>query len=408
MSRFITPFLDFFQKATDAPMAYGEAAALMAVSTIALGRRWVNIGEGIQANLFMMIVGDSSVSRKSTSVNYAKKMVNFVEPRRVAPNDYTMEALMKWMGDPLEGEPKGSKLKQNNVSIFSDEFGTDLSRMTAYGPTMQADFCRLYDGEDITKIRITSSPLVVIRPRVSMLAGAAYQMLQQHLTAKDWTNGFLMRFLYVGPQYIRQKFSRQPSRPQLEWDIAQNGLNDILTELNQPVQFGQPALPGLPHTTRTWFGLDLSPQAQWMFDNLNNYFDSIRTTLSFIAQTYIERFKVSLQKVALLYQIDEDSTRAISAQSMQKAIDFCGNICWPSFQVAHEKTTSGEFAALAEIIMNVITAAGGSVQIRDLARQFPNNRQVVKVIDHMTCGDLAKRKKVVVGNSVVETLELTA
>jgi hypothetical protein len=272
---------------------------------------------------------------------------------------------------------------------------------------MQADFCRLYDGEDITKIRVASTPLTVLKPRVSMLAGAAYQMLQQHLTAKDWTNGFLMRFLYVGPQYIRQKFSQQPQRPQLEWDIAQNALTAILNELQQPHPFGQPAMQGLPQPMHTWFGLDLDSSARQLFDAVTRYFDSIRTNLSFIAQTYIERFKVNIQKTALLYQIDDDSTQPISGHAMQRAIDFCGGICWPSFQVAHEKTTSGEFSALAETIMGVVVAAGGAVPIRDLARQFPNNRQVMKVIDHMTCGDLARRKKVVSGHTVIETLELT-
>ncbi len=411
MSRFITPFLDFFQRATDAPMAYGEAAALMCLSTISLGRRWADVGEGVQANLYLMIVGDSSVARKSTSVNYAKKMLHFVEPGRIAPNDYTMEGLMRWMGEPLEGEPKSSKKKQNNIGIFSDEFGADLSRMTAYGPTMQADFCRLYDGENITKVRVASAPLIVERPRVSLLAGAAYQMLAQHLTAKDWTNGFLMRFLYVAPAQMRPKFSSQPSRPQLEWDIAQAGLSTILTEMEQPYAFGPSPLPGLAPPTRTWFGLRVTAAAQIRLDSLTSYFDSIAPGLTFIMQTYVERFKISVLKVALLFQIDEDSTVPISDVAMQRAIAFCGQTCWPSFKTANEKTTSGEFTALVEMVtqqlIDNVTTGFGATPVRDLARKFPNNRQVMKVVDYLIGSDLVRRKKVSFGGQPVDVLELT-
>jgi hypothetical protein len=407
MSRFIVPFLDFFRKATDAPMEFGEGAALMALSTIAIGRRWVDVGEGVQANLYMMIVGDSSVARKSTSVNYAKRMIHFVEPRRAAPNDYTMEGLMKWMGETPDGEPKGSKLKQNCLCLFSDEFGSDLSRMTAYGPTMQADFCRLYDGQNITKIRVASPPLVVENPRVSMLAGAAYQMLQAHLMAKDWTNGFLMRFLYVAPGQMRPKFTLQPKRPQLEWDIAQNGLSAILTELNTPVQHGPPALPGLPPQMRTWFGLGIDPAAQIQYESMNQWFDSITPTLSFIGQIYVERFKASVQKVALLYQIDEDSTLPIGLNAMQRALNFCGNVCWPSFKVAYEKTTSSEFGALAELVEQILRDNNGSVPVRVLASRFKNNRQLLKVMEYMVGSDHARRRKIVTNNISVEVLELT-
>ncbi len=129
--------------------------------------------------------------------------------------------------------------------------------------------------------------------------------------------------------------------------------------------------------------------------------------LSFIAQTYVERFKTSLQKIALLYQIDEDSTVPIGTVAMQKAMNFCGQVCWPSFTVAHEKTTSGEFSTLVEMIADVLKSRGGTMPVRDLARRFPNNRQVMKVIEYLIGADVARRKKLSIGGQPVDVLELT-
>ena len=366
----------------------------MCLSTIALGRRWIDRGDGINANLYLMLVGDSSVARKSTSVRYAKKMIDQVDPTRIGPSDYTMEGLMKWMGEPPDGMPKSSGLKQNRVMLFSEEFGSDLARMEAYGPTLQADFCKLYDGESFSKVRVASAPLTVVRPRVGLFAAAAYQMLQKYLDAGDWTNGFLMRFLFVAPLEMREKFSIQPRFPQWEWDQARDGLTTVLNEMMVPNPGGS-----------VGHHLSFDAQAEAAILKMQGEFDALLPGLAFIQQTYVERFKTNVQKLALLYQIDEDATAPIGQSAMAKAIVFAYG-CWASFTTAHEKTTAGEFDALAQMVKKMMQEHNGFIPVRTLASRFPYNRQVLKVIEYLTGTGLATRKKQSIGGIPVDVLEL--
>jgi hypothetical protein len=215
MSRFLKPWRDFFLAATDAPHEFCEAAGLMCLANVSIGRRELDVGRGTRPNLFMMLVGDSSVARKSTSVSFAKLMTEAVECDRVGPRDYTVEALLKWMSVKDPATNKG----RNKVALFAEEFGSDLARMEAYASTMPTDFCALYDGDSFEKIRVGSAqPLVIDRPRVNLFAAAAYQMLSTYLKPKDWLNGYLMRFVYVAPGSARPKNYVTPPWPKAEFE----------------------------------------------------------------------------------------------------------------------------------------------------------------------------------------------
>ena len=392
MSRFIAPFRHFFLRATDAPPEYGEAAALMALSSIALGRRWLDYGSGIRPNLFMMIVGESSVARKSTTVNFAKRIVEEVEPDRVGPRDYTMEALMKWMNEVPPGASKGTKLRRNRVGLFAEEFGADLARMDAYASTMATDFCALYDGESFTKVRVTSGTTTIVKPRVSLFAAAAYQMIVRYLDAQDWLNGFLMRFLFVAPLTMRPKLHIPPPWPKADWDAAVSGLTNLSDDLK-----------------RSAFGVSIDQSALFEYINVSQQLDQLASSLTNIAQTYCARFMTSLLKVALLYQIDIDADQPISDAAMQQAVSFCVNVCWPSFHVAHERTCLTEFSAMFEQLRTMIAQCGGSIPLRDLGHHYAGNRRVMEVVDYMTSVGMARRvKKTTPGFvGVREFIELT-
>ena len=351
VSRFIEPFLDWFTATTDAPYEYGQAAALYALSTIALSRRWVSSADHVHPNLFMMIVGGSSVARKSTAVKRSRAMVDEVEPNRIGPTDYTPEGIYRWM----QGKDPSSGKSRTRMALFAGEFGADLARMEAYGPTTQADFCHLYDGEAIEKVRATKT-IRIDRPRVNLFAAAAYTMLTRHLGPKDWYTGYLMRFLFVAPLRMRPENKSQPLPDQRRYDAAKVGLQVLRDDLV--------ASPG---------GMQLTPGAARLYEQSMTYVRAQHALKTEIVDTYMARFWTNVLKLALLFQLDEDpQTGAIGFDATKKAVIFAMDVCWPSFQVAFEKTAARDFESLRAIVQQLGRAAGHQGLARhELAERFP-------------------------------------
>jgi hypothetical protein len=365
MSRFLGPWRRFFLQATDAPHEYCEAAGLMCLSNIAIGRRELEVGRGIRPNMFMMLAGDSSVARKSTSVNFCKLMTEEVEPDRVGPRDYTVEGLLKWMAEKDPATKKG----RNKVVLFAEEFGSDLARIEAYASTMPTDFCALYDGESFEKIRSGSAPLSVERPRVNLFAAAAYQMLSSHLKAKDWLNGFLMRFVYVAPTVatMRQKNYLAPTWPQRDYDSARVALTVLRDDIVRARFMRLPFSPAAKQEMTKW-SMSVDTFAAGLQDSLG------------AKHTYVSRFSVNVQKMALLYQLDDDPNAPVGINAVRQALEFAGQVCWPSFAHVYERTTSDDFMATLSTALAALRE--GPMMKRDLETRF-RSRVVRAVIDHL-------------------------
>lgn len=365
MSRFLANWRTFFLKATDASYEYCEAAGLMALSSMALGRRSLDVGRGLQPNLFMMLAGDSSIARKSTSVGLCKALIDRVDPIRVGPRDYTVEGLLKWMAS--EKDPATGK-SRNKVVLFAEEFGSDLARIEAYGGTTTADFCALYDGGTFEKVRAKAAPLIVDKPRVNLFAAAAYQMLQTYLRTRDWLSGYMMRFIYVAPVSLRPRFTLPPSWPSNEFEAAVVSAKVLKDDL-----------------TKKYMKLGLDPVARRMFEQWSQSVEMYTQAMpdSVIMHTYTGRFLVNAQKLALLYQLDIDPFAPIGPAAAQLAIDFASNICWPSFAHVQSVTTLDDFTTTARTVMQFIKAfPGGVASKRTIESRFSGER-IRKVLEHL-------------------------
>jgi hypothetical protein len=329
MSQFMGWWRSFFLQATDAPAVFGEASGIQVLSTLALGHRWVDVAQGITPNLYMLVTGDSSVARKSTSVRFARQAIEEINEARVGPKDYTMEGLYKWMQvkDPNTGKGRST------VGLFSEEWGTDLSRSEAYGGTMREDLCGLYDGDDFSKVRAKSDSITILRPRVNLMGGVAYNLLTEYCSKHDWFTGFFMRFIFVAPVEMRQKTTIQPKFPTALWNYA-------ITQLANLHDF----IKSNP------YGLPLSPQAVKHYSDFLNSIPVVDDDAG-VAPIYVQRLGPNILKLALLYQIDRDPTAPIGIDAMNDACNFVAYCLWPSFQTVYKVTTKNEFStALAQVV----------------------------------------------------------
>lgn len=367
MSRFIKPFMQWFLNSTDAPTEFGTAAALYTLSTIALSRRWLTYTDHIHPNLFCMLVGESSVARKSTSVKRSRVLVDEVDPNRIGPNDYTIEGIYHWM----QGKDHTTGKGRNKMALFAGEFGADLARMDAYGATVQADFCHLYDGDPIEKVR-SGKTIRIDKPRVNLLAAAAYPMLSRHLGPKDWFNGYLMRFLFVAPLTMRQENIQPPPPRPVEYDKAKAALQLLRDDL-------------VAHQ----MGLVLDPAAVKLYDQSIAYHRSITPKNSHIIVTYAARFWTNILKLSLLFQIDDDPNAPVGYDAMRKSVTFAMNVCWPSFVTAFERTANKDFESMMMLVGALISEAGAAGITRSaLSKRFLGSRELPEVLGWLKTGKL--------------------
>lgn len=334
MSRFLAAWEAYVSQATDASWDYIHAGGLVALSTIALGRRTINRGSGVKPNIFVMITGPSSAKRKTTIVRHIVDMLDQVEPDRVGPNDFTPEYLVAYMRD----RPKGKIF--NRLLLPIKEFGTILAQQRSYAATLAPMMCDLYDGDDYRRGRVGKKMMIVKKPRLSLVGACAYAMIEEYGSAKDWSNGFFSRMLWVAPHYNRPTFPSEPTpHPSLH-------------------KAAIAALQGLQKDLSTGYRkLDVDPAADGVYDGFASWLNAQYNETDLVRSAYAARLLTNVWKVALLYQIDVDPDGAVSAAAVQRATAFARD-CWNSFEMVYRLVAGTDYSRGLQKLRNFIKSCG--------------------------------------------------
>jgi hypothetical protein len=143
-----------------------------------------------RANLYALIVGPSSVSQKTRSIQAAESVLQGALPQTIMTRPGSPEACIEAIND---NKPQ---------ILFYEEFGSFLQG-TEKGRSQLAPLrmvlTDLYDCGRIGKQLVARKKKKVSlvykeRPRLSILAGVTPGLLEAFTTEIDWTEGFLGRF----------------------------------------------------------------------------------------------------------------------------------------------------------------------------------------------------------------------
>ena len=143
-----------------------------------------------RANLYTLLVGPSSVSQKTRSIQAAESILRDALPHTVMVRPGSPEACIEGLTD---GQPQ---------ILFYEEFGSFLQG-TEKGRGQLAPLrmvlTDLYDCGPVGRQLVAGkkkkgSQIVKENPRLSMLAGVTPGLLEAFTTEIDWTEGFLGRF----------------------------------------------------------------------------------------------------------------------------------------------------------------------------------------------------------------------
>lgn len=174
---------------TDAPEEYHRLNAVVILSTIMAPSAILPTSfADIRPNIWACILAGTTITRKSTSMNMALKVLDDVHP------DY----LMATDGSP-EGILSELSFREGKVSLFHRDEITGFIKATTtkdYLADLLEAFLKLYDGQR-TKRSLRKETIEVKEPRFVILSGGIKTRMQEIISLEHIQSGFIPRFLMV-------------------------------------------------------------------------------------------------------------------------------------------------------------------------------------------------------------------
>jgi len=185
---FVQRFVEWAETETDAPREFLVAGALACLSA-AVGRN-IRLNNRIYANLWLVLLGDSSVMRKSTAVSLARLVCE--------------EAGVSTFPDRITPESFYETLSLHPQGLFAlGELGGWLGSLSrSYAMGLKQDMAELYDcPAEFKRIRKDAKGRVrqfrINRPYITILSASTTEWFEEHISENDAGGGFLPRFHYV-------------------------------------------------------------------------------------------------------------------------------------------------------------------------------------------------------------------
>lgn len=187
---FVDEYMDWACRATDAPRIFHELCAFIALSAIVSCSVRLETNAGpIVPNLWALILGESTISRKTTSMRLIVDILQTLDKELVVATDGTAEGILT-----------GLTNRPNRTSIFwKDEVSGFFEAMNRrdYMSGMQETLAALYDVPPWFKRTLRKETFIIESPAFIVLAGGVVDRVYESVTEGYVLSGFLPRFLVV-------------------------------------------------------------------------------------------------------------------------------------------------------------------------------------------------------------------
>ncbi len=210
-------YVEYVTEITDAPRLYSQWLAYLVVSCVLNKSVYMNYGGFMKMypNLYLLIIGPSSVYRKSFSQRLAASIVRDVYDEFQLLDFSSREAFISEMARQ-DRQPTGCGL------MLIDEMAGFMSRAktSPHFTGMIQDLSSAFTADTIERrVGVKEEEKVIYKvqdPFLNISAACSYDWLTKSIETSDLTGGFLARFLWIVP----------PDKVGAHWSEARDG--DIL------------------------------------------------------------------------------------------------------------------------------------------------------------------------------------
>lgn len=194
---FVDDYLAWGTSKTDADKSYHVASAFTILSTVFadFGHAMPKWGP-LPLNLWFMVLGSTTLSRKSTTKHLMLQVIEKMENE-----NYTYDLGSKFTAEGLDEALR--KNANRSALLHRDEIQSFMKEADAkpYLQGIKGELTELYDGKVSGKLRASGDKNEQVRKgsRVAMVlfTMGIRKQLAQYLTLDDFQSGFLTRFIYV-------------------------------------------------------------------------------------------------------------------------------------------------------------------------------------------------------------------
>jgi predicted transcriptional regulator len=187
---FIDDYTDYGIERTDAYPEYHKLCAFVLISTLVATSIRLDTNDGTMVpNLYGLILGPSTLARKSTVMGHAMSFLMAIDPSLLVANDATPEGLLNALAT-----------RPNRASIFHrDEVSGFFNQMNRreYMSHMMEILSALYDVPPVFMRTLRKESFRIDAPVFVLLAGGVDTRVYEAAREDYVTSGFFPRFLVV-------------------------------------------------------------------------------------------------------------------------------------------------------------------------------------------------------------------
>lgn len=227
---FLRGYIAYASGLTDCNMAYHVGGALALLSQTIPDSLHIRLGSRLYGNLYILIVGPSTHSRKTAAVKIAREILDEALPGKCVEAPGSYEALI----DGLRTQPR--------QLIPYEEFGHFLSGSEhSYLTPIKTALTNIFDGSPAGRATVSGkkagkSQPVVQNPRLSLFCACAPGYLSRHTEPVDWTDGFFARFLTLqAPRAREYDITPGDNMQYRSWIVTR--LRSLAASMNTPGLF---------------------------------------------------------------------------------------------------------------------------------------------------------------------------
>jgi len=313
MPGFIENYVAWATETTDAPPVYHTWGAYSALAA-AVGRKiLIRYGSiNMAPNLYIAILGPSSVFRKSTALYLSRAIACCAGAYRL-PDEGSVEGFLGSLRDHPEGVLYYSELA-SLLAQFSRE----------YSSALQPLLTDLYDSPESYTRKLKNEEIQVDRPCVNILAASTLEWLLDKAKVTNFSGGFLARFCVV----VARKKDRTIALPPPIDDSARNSLIQRLREI---VDFACPK-------TKT---VQVSPEP--IRKEYEKWYASFeRRASSPMLASFISRLAITALKLTVLEELSENASPRMTADAFARASSNIEGLADQIAQLENEDLSYGE------------------------------------------------------------------
>lgn len=293
---FLDRYRDWAKDATDAIEEFHDLCAAILLSSIVSGSVVLNTSYGPQTpNLWGMVLGDSTLSRKTTAMNMAMELLRTFDTEVVIATDGTPEGLLT-----------GLATRPNKASVFfKDEISGffDSINRKEYLAGMAETLTQLYDVPGIYRRRLRKEIVTIESPAFIFFGGGVRDRVYAALSDEYVVSGFLPRFLVVSGETDLSRL-RRTHRPTPQDLSKRAGLKEELANLYEcyatevPIKLGD--MPPVMLTPR--ITADLTDEAWDKYGDIEELMVKLasESPIPDLALPTFERLTRSLLKLSVI------------------------------------------------------------------------------------------------------------